>query len=76
MDTEQADLDADPVLRGRPIILHRKDIHVAWVSKRALELTLSNLPDKVDGGEVIRDAEGKPTGMSYLPLVPRLILHP
>ena len=64
--SDQADLDADPVLRDRPIILHRKDLHVVWVSSRALELTALNLPDKVDGGEIIRGANGKPTGMSGL----------
>lgn len=73
--SNQADLDADPVLRDRLIILYRKDLHVAWVSSRALALTVSNLPDKIIGGEVIRDAEKKPTGMSGLPLVPQLILH-
>lgn len=76
MNSDQADLDADPILRDRPIILYRKDLHVAWVSNRALELTVSNLPDKIDGGEVIRDAKGKPTGASSLPLVPQLVLHP
>ena len=68
----QADLDADPVLRGRPIILYRKDIHVAWVSSKAMELTVPNLPDKINGGEIKRDPKGKPTGMSFLLRVAQL----
>lgn len=70
--SRQADLDADPVLRGRPIILYRKDLHAAWISSTALELTVPNLPDKINGGEIIRDSKGKPTGMSFLPYVVQL----
>lgn len=55
-------LDADPVLRGKPIILFRTDLHVVWVSGRALELC-GKLPKKVTGGEIIRDAAGMPTGI-------------
>jgi predicted amidohydrolase YtcJ len=62
----QADLDADPVLRDRPIVLYRKDLHAAWVSSKALRLTIPNLPDKVDGGEIKRDSKGEPTGISDL----------
>jgi hypothetical protein len=58
----QADLDADPVLRDRPIILYRKDLHVAWVSSKALELTVPNLPDKIDGGEIHSRRNGKTDG--------------
>ncbi|KIO27355.1 hypothetical protein M407DRAFT_73298, partial [Tulasnella calospora MUT 4182] len=57
-----ADLDADELLRGRPIALSRVDIHAYWVSPRALEL-LGNLPQQVDGGLIVRDADGKPTGI-------------
>jgi len=67
--SDQDDLDADPVLRDRPIILYRKDLHVAWVSGKALELAVPNLPDKIVGGEIIRYKNGKPTGMSVLSCV-------
>lgn len=56
-------LDADPVLRGKPIILFRIDLHAMWINGRALELC-GKLPDKAEGGEIIRNgATGKPTGV-------------
>ncbi|KAG5646172.1 hypothetical protein DXG03_004225 [Asterophora parasitica] len=57
-----ADLNKDPLLQGRPISLSRVDVHAKWVSPRVLEL-MGELPDKVDGGSIIRDADGKPTGI-------------
>jgi predicted amidohydrolase YtcJ len=58
----QDDLEADPVLRGKAIILFRVDLHAVWVSKRVLELC-GKLPKTVDGGEIIVDAAGNPTGV-------------
>jgi predicted amidohydrolase YtcJ len=58
----QDDLEADPVLRGKAILLFRVDLHAVWVSKRVLELC-GTLPKKVEGGEIITDATGNPTGM-------------
>jgi predicted amidohydrolase YtcJ len=58
---EQADIDADPLLRGRPIALRRIDGHAIWVSPRVIEL-MGELPSDVNGGEIIRDSNGKPTG--------------
>nr|ODN86000.1 amidohydrolase [Cryptococcus depauperatus CBS 7841] len=49
------------ILRGLPISLARVDFHVQWVSSAILN-QLGDLPD-VDGGEVIRDSSGKPTGI-------------
>ncbi|KAF7375864.1 Amidohydrolase 3 [Mycena sanguinolenta] len=57
-----ADLSSDPLLRGRPILLFRVDVHASWVSERVLEI-LGPLPSEVDGGRIIRDASGKPTGI-------------
>lgn len=57
-----ADLEADELLRGRPIVLARVDYHAYWISPRALEL-LGDLPQQVDGGLIVRDAGGKPTGI-------------
>ncbi|KAK6985112.1 Amidohydro-3 domain-containing protein [Favolaschia claudopus] len=59
------DLEADPVLRGRPIVLQSKDCHALWVSRRVLELSVSAkpFPASVDGGVVLRDEKGDPTGM-------------
>jgi predicted amidohydrolase YtcJ len=62
----QEDLEADPVLRGRPIALKRVDVHATWVSQRAIELAKErhggDLPKSVEGGEVVRGADGQPTG--------------
>ncbi|KAF8889061.1 amidohydrolase family-domain-containing protein [Infundibulicybe gibba] len=57
-----ADLDSDPLLKGRPIVLRRVDGHARWVSTRVLELA-GNLPPSVDGGLIVRDQNGKPTGI-------------
>ncbi|WVR04266.1 hypothetical protein IAU60_001266 [Kwoniella sp. DSM 27419] len=56
-----ADFDASPVLRGLAISLSRVDYHVEWVSPAVLAL-LGDIPD-VDGGQVVRDGEGRPTGV-------------
>jgi predicted amidohydrolase YtcJ len=58
----QADLEASPDLRGLPISLKRIDIHAEWVSQSILDL-MGELPEKVEGGEIIRDESGKPTGV-------------
>ena len=64
------DLDREPLLRGRSVLLERIDYHARWVSNAILS-KLNNLPDEVDGGLIIRDRIGKPTGLSipfsYLP---------
>ncbi|CAE6479302.1 unnamed protein product [Rhizoctonia solani] len=57
-----ADLDKDPLLKDRPIVLARTDLHAYWVSNEVIR-RLGRLPDKVDGGEIIRDADGNPTGI-------------
>ncbi|KAK1225978.1 hypothetical protein PQX77_000689 [Marasmius sp. AFHP31] len=57
-----ADLDADPLLKGRPIALRRVDGHATWVSSRVLEL-MGDLPSEVEGGIIVRDGEGRPTGV-------------
>lgn len=57
----QADLDSDPVIRGRPVVLQSKDCHALWVSSKALEVSLP-FPEDVDGGVIIRDSSGRPTG--------------
>jgi len=57
----QVDLDADELLRGRPILLARVDVHVYWASQKVID-ALGELPDVVDGGEIERYEHGKPTG--------------
>ncbi|ESK85235.1 hypothetical protein Moror_11382 [Moniliophthora roreri MCA 2997] len=56
------DLEVDPIIRGRPIVLQSKDCHALWVSSKALEASLP-LPLEVDGGVIVRDDSGRPTGM-------------
>jgi len=70
----QADLEADPVVRGRPIILNSKDWHAIWVSSKVLEDN-SPLPETVEGGIIVREDDGRPTGWFSLivdPLPPNL----
>lgn len=57
----QADLEADPIVRGRPIILNSKDWHSIWVSSKVLQDN-SPLPDNVEGGIIVRYDDGRPTG--------------
>ncbi|KIK37222.1 hypothetical protein CY34DRAFT_776606 [Suillus luteus UH-Slu-Lm8-n1] len=56
------DFDREPLLRGRRISLARIDVHASWVSNRVLQL-MTPLPETIDGGLIIRDEHGKPTGI-------------
>ena len=57
-----ADLDA--VAPDNPVYLTAKSAHAAWVNTAALERAgiTSETPDP-DGGEIMHDADGKPTGI-------------
>lgn len=57
----QAELEADPITRGRPIALRSKDAHGYWVSQKILD-AMEPIPEKVDGGVIVRDSHGNPTG--------------
>jgi len=63
----QADLDADDVVRGRPIVLQSKDRHALWVSSKILEISMP-FPKSVDGGIIVRNGTGHPTGRN--PIIP------
>lgn len=65
---EQDDLEADPVVRGRPIVLQSKDCHALWVSSKALEVSLP-FPESVEGGVIVRNSSGFPTGCALNSLV-------
>lgn len=58
----QADLDQDPLLKGRLISLSRIDGHARWVSPAVLQ-QMPDLPEKVDGGLIVRNEQGNPTGI-------------
>lgn len=57
----QEEFDKSDILRGLPISLARVDYHAEWVSTAILRL-MDNIPD-VEGGTVVRDSRGKPTGI-------------
>ncbi|KAH7915226.1 amidohydrolase family-domain-containing protein [Hygrophoropsis aurantiaca] len=54
--------ESDPVLHGRPIVLQSKDGHALWLSKTAIAMSLP-WPEAVDGGIIVRDTHGDPTGV-------------
>ncbi|KAJ6535556.1 amidohydrolase family-domain-containing protein [Mycena capillaripes] len=56
------DLDADPIIKGRPVVLQSKDCHGLWVSGRVLELS-TPFPASIEGGVILTDDSGTPTGM-------------
>ena len=54
------------MLRGLRISLTRIDVHAQWVSQAVLD-ELDELPSEVEGGQIVRDAEGKATGVFVRP---------
>ncbi|OXB36538.1 hypothetical protein LQV05_004837 [Cryptococcus neoformans] len=55
------EFDKSDLLTGLPISLARVDYHVEWVSTAVLRL-MDGIPD-VEGGTVMRDSQGEPTGI-------------
>ena len=64
------DLDREPLLRGRLVLLARVDVHAYWASNAILS-KLTDLPDVVDGGLIVRHENGKPTGPCTPPCLVR-----
>ncbi|KIJ67588.1 hypothetical protein HYDPIDRAFT_149313 [Hydnomerulius pinastri MD-312] len=58
-----AAFDEDPIVRRRPVVLQSKDGHALWISKKALELSAPFPSGDVEGGVIVRDAHGDPTGV-------------
>lgn len=58
-----ADLDAQ--FHDRPVWLHRVDGHAGWANSAAMKLIKRDLSGtwQPDGGKIVRDAAGKPTGV-------------
>lgn len=56
--------DLDGAAPNNPVVLLRTDSHLAWVNHAALQLAGidQNTPDP-DGGKILRDSKGVPTGM-------------
>ncbi|KAI8975925.1 amidohydrolase family-domain-containing protein [Trametes punicea] len=67
-------LEADPIVAGRPVVLQSKDGHALWVSLTVLQ-SMEPLPDEVEGGVIIRDSFGKPTGV-FLDNAQDLVIRP
>ncbi len=65
----------DRVAPERPVYLTRIDMHVGWVNSKAMELAGVDreTPDP-EGGEIIRDEEGNPTGI-FIDLAKDLITN-
>lgn len=75
---DRAELDA--LVPDRPAILISHDAHGAWANSQALRLAgIDRQRPDPDGGRIMRDAEGEPTGMlleSAAELVTRLLPTP
>jgi len=56
--------DLDKVVSGRPVALARVDSHATWVNSKAMELAgITKDTKSPAGGEIIKDANGNPTGV-------------
>ena len=54
----------DKYFKDIPVVLDRVDGHALWVNSKALEMAgISKATKEVDGGQIIRDAQGNPTGV-------------
>lgn len=56
-------------MAGRPVVLQSKDGHMLWVSQAVLR-SIEPLPTEVEGGVIVRDSFGKPTGTRSSPFHP------
>jgi predicted amidohydrolase YtcJ len=66
--------DLDQVAPNQPVFIRSRDGHSAWVNTQALELANihAGTPDP-EGGRIVRDANGNPTGMFLEPNAMNLI---
>ncbi|SDL06430.1 hypothetical protein SAMN05661010_00880 [Modicisalibacter muralis] len=54
----------DAVIADRPVILSRVDGHAIWVNSKAMELAGIDADTQApEGGKIIRDGSGEPTGV-------------
>ena len=60
-------MESDPVIRGRPVVLQSKDGHALWVSQKILD-AMAPIPPHVEGGHIVRDETGNPTGQCAPPM--------
>ncbi len=66
--------DLDRVAPNQPVYIRSRDGHSAWVNTKALELANvhAGTPDP-EGGRIIRDVSGNPTGMLLEPSAMNLV---
>jgi predicted amidohydrolase YtcJ len=56
--------ELDEVAPDHPVYLTRVDMHAAWANAKAIELAgITGETEDPEGGEIIRDGEGRPTGV-------------
>lgn len=60
-------MESDPFVRGRRVVLQSKDGHALWVSQRILD-AMAPIPAHVEGGHIVRDEAGNPTGQCTPPM--------
>lgn len=72
--------DLDSISQEHPIFLRRKCGHAGWANARALALAgITHTTPDPTGGEIVRDASGKPTGILLeraMELVSKLLKEP
>lgn len=55
--------DLDAVAPNNPVVMERTDGHMIWVNSKALELAgITKDSKNPQGGEILKDANGNPTG--------------
>lgn len=56
--------DLDRAIPGRPVVLERADGHALVANSKALEMgAISSATTDPKGGQILKDAQGRPTGM-------------
>src|SRR5207247_540765 len=56
--------DLDAIAPANPVVLERVDGHAYWVNSNVLKIAGITADTKdPDGGKILRDAAGKPTGI-------------
>ncbi|HEX2494443.1 MAG TPA: amidohydrolase family protein [Steroidobacter sp.] len=67
--------DLDAVVRDRPVVLTRIDGHAIWANSAAMKAAgISALAKGPEGGQIVRDGAGEPTGVfvdAAMPLIER-----
>jgi predicted amidohydrolase YtcJ len=54
----------DGVAPERPVFLTRVDMHAAWANSKAMEMAgITRESEDPEGGEIVRDEDGNPTGV-------------